>query len=122
MAPLRAGKAASSHTRLRPTSGCLPQPTRLADRHLLLKPFRPRLDDRVCLESWIRGKELNDLFAYLVDELGLLQRIHGGIGQAMLPRAHQLPDAPPPHVLACQHETVVNSRHELEPLLRGIGG
>src|SRR5207244_11468096 len=45
------------------------------------------------------------LVADIVEQVWLQQPLHGCVRHAVLPGAHQLPHAPPAHVLPCQRET-----------------
>ena len=49
------------------------------------------------------------LLAHVIQELGLLERVHRDIGHAVLPRAHELAHATQAHVLLGELEPVADA-------------
>src|SRR2546430_9732387 len=88
-------------------SGCWRRrPYRLADRGQLHAADDRRPEGGMSLEFRVMADDELSLLAHVIEELGLLERVHRDIGHSMLAGAHELAHNPQAPVLLGELEPV----------------
>src|SRR5205807_1125993 len=101
----------SSNLRLR----ILAPTPRSADRRDLQAPLNSSLEKGVARELGIRLDQALGFVPHFVQQVGLLERSHRIVCEAVLSRSHQLARATQPHVFFGQLEPVVLPLQQAEP-------